>query len=236
MKKDKIDNRPDNPYESTAKKAVLTDVLIVFLTLVSARFLAQEITWIYGGPISLAIAFVVAHFRLRKRGFTWKNLGLNWQRSAWKLMLYTTCTFASLLVIVFIGHWIAGQFFERPEPSPRFANVPGNLSITLSWIALGWIIGGFGEELIYRGFFISALERLFSNTIFKQVIAILLPGVFWAARHTYFHGYYGGILVFLMSILFGSFYFLWGRNLWPLILTHGLADTISFVGRYFDEY
>lgn len=128
---------------------------------------------------------------------------------------------------------LADVFFEKlPRENVRFGNLKGNVGLTVSWIALGIAAGGFGEEIVYRSFFVNAIEKLV-NRKYGVVGAIFLPALFWAFRHYYFSGGHGSIVVFCVGLLFGIIYIINGRNIWPLIVVHALIDTTSFVLRYY---
>ncbi len=134
-----------------------------------------------------------------------------------------------------LAHQVAELFFEKlPKSTDRFGNLKDNLPLTIFWVANGIVVAGFGEELIYRGYLINAIERLLGNGALTKALAISLPAMLWAARHYYFSGAYGSIIVLFTGVLFGVFYIFIGRNLWPLIIAHSIIDCLAFVGRYYD--
>ncbi len=58
-----------------------------------------------------------------------------------------------------------------------------------------------------------------------------LQAAIFGAAHSYL-GARGIATATLVGVVFGSWFVLRGRNLWPLILAHGLTDTITLFAIY----
>lgn len=50
--------------------------------------------------------------------------------------------------------------------------------------------------------------------------------------HFYYQSLRGLVVTGLIGIALGTLYLLYKRNLWPLVLAHGLVDTLSFTALY----
>ena len=98
----------------------------------------------------------------------------------------------------------------------------------LGWIGVGWIHGGFGEELLNRGFLFVRIEALFGKRPWSTLVAVLLLVAFFGLGHAY-QGITGIILTAVTSLVFWAVYFLSGRNLWASIIAHGCWDTIGWL-------
>jgi membrane protease YdiL (CAAX protease family) len=83
---------------------------------------------------------------------------------------------------------------------------------------------GWAEEVIVVGFLLTRLQQLRVNPIVALVATSLLRG----AYHLY-QGWGAGLGNAAMGLVFG---YAWRRTgrLWPLIIAHGLIDTVAFVG------
>lgn len=111
-----------------------------------------------------------------------------------------------------------------------FAQLKGNTSFLLISIAIGWIIGGFMEEIIFRGFFLSRIIDLFPGK--KGVIlGILLTSLLFGYLHDY-QGITGQLLTGLIGAILGGIYVLNQRKIWLNILLHGSLNTISMLLLY----
>ena len=109
----------------------------------------------------------------------------------------------------------------------RFADVPGNTAAFVYWLAVAWIIGGFAEEMLFRAFFITRFEMLFSRIPFGLVVAVILPAIIFGQQHYYYQGISGAFATGGVALVSGILYLLFKRNLWPLTLSHGLINTVG---------
>ena len=98
-------------------------------------------------------------------------------------------------------------------------------------IIIAWGAAGFCEELIFRGFLLNQFARLFGGSKAGWGLAIIFQGALFGLGH-YTQGLTGIIITGLIGLLFGVLYILAGRNLWCLILAHGIIDTLSLTQDY----
>jgi len=177
------------------------------------------------------LGFLAAWAMLRKRGGRWATLGLarppNWTLAiAGGVALY--------LVNMALSEWavpaIADIFKPRPQAS-FLAYMRGNLGGFALWVTIGWIVGGFIEECLFRGFLLTRVSQLFANPAAGIAIAIVAQAVLFGSLHLY-----GGAFAFIHATVFaianGIFYVLLGRNLWPLIVVHGVWNTVGIWSTY----
>lgn len=113
----------------------------------------------------------------------------------------------------------------------HFASLKGNLPMTLYLIPFAWAFGGFAEEFVHRGFIMTRLGQAFGETRAAWMIAVLLQAVPFALGHQY-QGPVGMFAIYIGAVLVGGATVLWGRNLWPAMIEHGLQDTIGFLALY----
>ena len=83
---------------------------------------------------------------------------------------------------------------------------------------------GFAEEVVVVGYLITRLRQLGLS----QNRAILASSVLRGLYHLY-QGFGAGLGNLVMGLVFG---YAWCRSgrLWPLVIAHGLIDTVAFVG------
>lgn len=225
--------------KETARKSAIRnaaiDIVWVLGTLLVLKYalLNVEMLWTYAGPISLLSALAVASWRLRGHNETWGDLGLKRPQSWWKVLVWT--------LIALVLTMVAGQLLEgvvsatmgssaaqaETDNGGRFANLPGNTAVFIYWLAVAWIIGGFAEEMLFRGLLITRFETLFSRVPFGLVFAIIIPAIIFGQQHHYYQGISGAIATGGVALVSGVLYILFKRSLWPLTLSHGLANTIG---------
>lgn len=83
---------------------------------------------------------------------------------------------------------------------------------------------GWAEEVIVVGFLLTRLRQLRIN----PVVALLASSLLRGAYHLY-QGFGAGLGNIAMGLVFGYAWMRTGR-LWPLIIAHGVIDTVAFVG------
>jgi membrane protease YdiL (CAAX protease family) len=98
------------------------------------------------------------------------------------------------------------------------------------FLIIAWTSAGFGEEMLFRGFFLTRLEGLLGKTRLALMLAVVLQAMLFGLSH-YKQGPSGILVTGMIGLVFGTFYAR-GRNLWPLIIAHGLMDAVSLVGLY----
>jgi len=98
----------------------------------------------------------------------------------------------------------------------------------LGWIGVGWVHGGFLEELLNRGFLLARLEALFGQRKWSTVLAVLLLVAFFGLGHAY-QGVGGMVSSGFSALVFFGVYFWSKRNLWAAILAHGCYDTVGWL-------
>jgi membrane protease YdiL (CAAX protease family) len=96
---------------------------------------------------------------------------------------------------------------------------------------VAWLLGGFLEELVFRGVVLRAVELglapLASHWIATSA-AVVVAAVGAAIVHWY-QGPRATVIIMQLSVLFGVLFVVSGHNLWAAILCHGSYDTIAFV-------
>src|ERR1700722_15584783 len=107
------------------------------------------------------------------------------------------------------------------------AVVPTTLTDTwwrIPVLILAAFANGWAEEVIVVGYLMTRLRQLGVGSTRTLVFSSALRG----AYHLY-QGFGAGLGNFVMGVVFGI---VWRRSgrLWPLIVAHGLIDTVAFVG------
>lgn len=224
-------------HAHSISKSLFELILILgTLLILKKALLSADNLWTYAGPLATLASLAVATWCLRKNNETWSQLGLKLTVSKRKIALWTVIAIVTTVLVDTLTVNILGNFLTPPGGAAqvadarfqgRFANVPGNLPVYLFWLALSWIIGGFAEEMLYRGALLSRFERLFAKIPGAVFIAIVLQAFIFGQQHYYYQGTTGFIATGLLAAVSGLLYLAFKRNLWPLIISHGLANSIG---------
>ncbi|MBO0866749.1 MAG: CPBP family intramembrane metalloprotease, partial [Mycobacterium sp.] len=105
--------------------------------------------------------------------------------------------------------------------------IPSSLSDTwwrIPMLVAAAFANGWAEEVIVVGYLLTRLRQLDVHAGAALVWSSLLRG----AYHLY-QGFGAGLGNAVMGLVFGAVWLRTGR-LWPLVIAHGLIDTVAFVG------
>jgi CAAX protease family protein len=199
--------------------------------------------WRYAGPVSLIIVLIVLSGYMRMRRETWAGMGLIALPGARaKLMLIPKTLlafvgFAIAVATVLLGGEVLNLEFMSEIPDgveDRWGDIKGNLPLYLLWLGIVWTAAAFGEEMFFRGFIITRLQSVFSGVKFASVIAVILAAAFFGYVHMYYQGLRGFFTTGAIGLAFGATFLLMKRNLYPVILVHGIVDTLTFTALFMD--
>jgi membrane protease YdiL (CAAX protease family) len=126
---------------------------------------------------------------------------------------------------------IATRFFDKPPTLGAFKAIQESTVKLIAGIVVAWILGGFLEEIVFRGLLLRAVEDVTSGLIawpFSSVTAIVAAACGAGIIHLY-QGPRAALIITQLSVLFGMLFVLSGYDLWSVILCHGLYDTIAFI-------
>ena len=136
-----------------------------------------------------------------------------------------------LAAIVFIAMYLSEKAGFRRDLS-KFKDVQGNLEVTMYGVLYAFIGAGFYEEFTFRGFLMQGLAMLFGGNRGAWIGACIVQGTLFGAAHAY-QNPLGIAITGTLGILMGLLVLASGRNLWPVIIGHGLFDASRFVLFYF---
>jgi len=181
-------------------------------------------TWItLAGVILVVIWKLLTKTKIRELGLSRPN---NWAQTivlGVVLGILLKLIFKSL-VIPLIGIESSGS---------TFGFLKGDLRAALGFGLFVIVSAGFGEEIIYRGFFFSRLTQLFGSTQKTKISTVLLGSLIFGIPHIY-QGPNGAIQATAMGLIIGIMYFRNHGNLWLLIIMHSFFDLFAIYLIYSD--
>ena len=158
-----------------------------------------EILSLFGATLFLAI---------RGRDFACFRIRINWKSSAAGVLLFVV-----YVAVFFVVYYVLSKFTDPVQILKSMLSVGLSLPVAL----IISVINPIFEEVVVVGYVFTAAEKKFDA---KTAIAVSV-----ALRLSY-HLYQGVFIVasiLPLGILFALVYWRW-RNLWPLILVHGVLD------------
>lgn len=208
-----------------------------------SKYLMSLFFWRYAGPASLLLTIALLTLYLRGRGSGWAAMGLI-PLPGWKAKLkvlpqagLTLVAFACVVALTTIAGPAIGLEFMTEIPAEvegRWGDVAGNLPHYLLWLGIVWTAAAFGEEMFFRGYLITRLQLIFPDGWRGAALAITISALIFGYGHFYYQGLRGAIVTCGIGLAFGSMFLLFKRNLWPLILLHGVIDTLTFTAIFME--
>lgn len=208
----------------TSDKAIYADIFMmilisVIIATIQIPFLNQVI----------AIVLVLVYSWLQ--GGVGKLLGFSKPESIVKLLLQSFgIAFIFLTVFALVAPTVA-YFTGVPQDISLFDQMRGNFVVYLIFIGIGWIVGGFIEETIYKGFMMKKIMSFFKNEWLGKIIAATVPATFFGFLHAY-QGITGQIVTGLVGFGLAILYLNNNQNTWQNICVHGFINTLAFTVFY----
>lgn len=180
------------------------------------------------------VCFLVVWLLLRKDGKTFRSIGLSKNGFTAKAVLIGI---ASALLWVgfmqFIYIPVIKHLFVVPDYT-EYDFIKGNISKLLMIITAAWLIGGFYEEVVFRGYIQNVFEKRFfkgSAVIWSTIVTSVLFGLYHWQQDIF-----GMIAAVLGGVFWGSLYTKFDNNLWIPIISHAIFDTMTLLLIYFGGF
>jgi membrane protease YdiL (CAAX protease family) len=218
----------------TQKKLIKTLIPFIIVTIISFLLFYSDLDVKGFTIIILAILAFIAAFIDSKEtlfsslGFKKKNVNLK------NLVIYAPLTgFAILLLYLYILTPIITKFTGVPIDISSFDTIRGNTEALIGILFFIWISAAFGEEIVFRGYFMTRFEKFFGNSKIAIVTNIILFAIFFGAIHSY-QGITGQILSGITGAIIATVFHFRKNDLWFVIVVHGMIDTLAMIAIYYD--
>ncbi len=179
--------------------------------------------------IPLALLIILGMWILK--GGKPTELGLARPRSWSRTILIAILVVAVIKAVAFLLGYIFEATGLQPPDLSTHETTHQDLNRLILLLTISWTTAGFGEELIWRGFLIGRVSRLFSESRTGWLIGLLSSSLLFALLHAY-QDVPGMISTGIVGLILGSAYLIFNRNLWISIIAHGLTNSISFILLY----
>ena len=209
------------------RKQAFVDIAIlglVFWGVWSLRFVGMENVGLW----TMLAAVGAGAILIAMRKEMWRDYGVRLGGDA-RFVTSRAAEFTMLtLVTGFTVIGLATALGYPPSQSAVLTNQPDTLSGFLLDIVFGvWIGAAIGEELFFRGLLLTKFTTLFGGDRRALVLAVLAQGIWFGAGHSS-QGISGMIMTGTIGVVIGTYFVTRGRRaLIPLMIGHGLVDTVS---------
>jgi membrane protease YdiL (CAAX protease family) len=185
------------------------------------------------GNIGYFFGLLVALLALWGSKFRWSEFGIDkppFQKTIVYALLYAVLIF--IVVDICIQPFI--EFYLGAIDLSSLNVVRGSLINYLFFILIMWVFAAFGEEFIYRGFFMKRIAMMLGNTNKDWLISAFVISVLFGIAHHY-QGISGMITTGLTGFCFSLVFYKNRNNLTIAIFTHGFYDMIGMTLIYLNQ-
>ena len=179
---------------------------------------------IFAGQVGTLLLYIVVLITLWAKRWDWKYFGLtkpNWPKTILNAFLFTIGIF---VLIDFLFQPFIEFYFGKIDLT-AVSGIEGNLFSYVIFILLGWVLGGFCEEIIYRGYVLKRIAFILGDTNKAWLLTAVMAAIVFGFAHSY-QGPSGIIVTALIAFLFGLIFLFNKNNLTVLVLTHGFYNMI----------
>ena len=200
---------------------------VVFIMLLSPLFGFIDGNFVFF--FSLGVALLI----LRKSKFDWSIFGMG-EKLSKKTVLKSTViaillfTFFTFFVDPLLLRWFGDYDLSSID------NIRGDFLGYFILMIIVWVFAAFGEEFLFRGYYMKGLAALFGNSDNAWIGSAIITSLYFGISHAY-QGVVGIISVFLWSFVISMIFNKNRNNLWLLILVHGIYDTIGVTLIYLNK-
>ena len=215
-------------------KITLRQTIIPFITLAIICFM-------YFGPINrtpfeniiISLIIIIANY-IEYKGKPFSALGFQRAKFNAKNLLVLAPLVAIGLFAIYVIAIVPGieMLTGVPIDYSSMSQLEGNLQVTIVWILLVWATAGFGEEIIFRGFFMRQFVKFFGESKISIVLNIVVITGFFGFMHSQ-QGITGQLVTWIIGALIALIFYLRKYDLWFVIAVHGFFNTIALICIYF---
>lgn len=210
---------------------MVRQLLVVCFVFLATYFGLPALGLAMAGPVAVVLASVAAVLLLRRGGESWSALGLVRPSRPLRLLVSSLGIAVLGYLVAVVAMVVATQGLGWPPmQSGRIGSVQGNLPALLGILAIAWTTAALGEELLFRGFLQGRLQALLGARRGAGLLAATVQGLVFGLAHAY-QGPTGVLVTGSLGLVFGLLY-LRTKSLWPLVIAHGLIDTLSLLALY----
>jgi membrane protease YdiL (CAAX protease family) len=168
-------------------------------------------------------------------GMLMSAIGLGRPTSWPRTILLALVVMVGATVVALLAQQLAAPLTDGRGPDiSRFDRVRGNPGVLVVTLLSVWFNSAFGEELIWRGFLLTRLTHVLGGSRGALWGSVAISSVLFGLVHVY-QGLAGVVTTGVIGLVFCVFFVLVKRNLWVLIIAHGLMHLMSFTAMYFGQ-
>jgi membrane protease YdiL (CAAX protease family) len=180
------------------------------------------------------ICFLAIFLVLRREGRSLKDLGLdkkNLSSRAILLGILSALAWAIFMQIIYIP--LIKHLFNVSDYT-EYNFIRSSMARLIMTIVAAWVIGGFYEEVVFRGYIQNLLEkRLFKGM--GGLLPIVITSILFGLYHLQ-QDIFAVVAACLGGLYWSILYKKWNNNLWVSIISHALFEMITLILIYTGKF
>ncbi|HEY0004362.1 MAG TPA: CPBP family intramembrane glutamic endopeptidase [Pyrinomonadaceae bacterium] len=211
------------------KLLIIAELIIALLIVVA--YLADFV------PLSeTPFLLLLGWLSLWLRGTGWRAVGLKRPaRWVYTLLLGITTGVVYQFFSLYVLEPLIVLLTGKPIDLSQFAPIEGNVFLLSLFLVLVWVLGAFGEELVYRGYLMNRVAELAGGSSMAWVVSLIFVSILFGVAHLA-QGISGVAANISAGLIYGALYLWSGRNLWAPIVAHGAYDTVALLLIFWSKY
>ena len=183
--------------------------------------------------IIISILIIIANY-IEYKGKPFLALGFQREKFTFKNIFVLAPLVALGLFSLYVFALVPGitKLTGAPIDYSSFDQLRGNLPACLIALLLVWSATAFGEEIIFRGYFMRQFVKFFGESKASIVLNIFLFSCFFGFMHSQ-QGITGQLVTGIVGALLALIFYLRKYDLWFIVTVHGFFDTIALIFIYF---
>lgn len=199
------------------------------------------ICFMYFGPVTrtifeniiISIIIIIANY-IEYKGKPFSALGFYSERFTVKNIFVLAPLVAFGLFVMYVFVIVPGieMLTGVPIDYSGMGQLKGNLPTTIIWLLIVWATAAFGEEIIFRGYFMRQFVKFFGESKISLLINILIFSSFFGYMHMQ-QGITGQIVAGSTGAILSLIFYMRRYDLWFNVMVHGFFNTLGLLSFYF---
>ncbi|WP_440881335.1 lysostaphin resistance A-like protein [Tenacibaculum sp. C7A-26P2] len=183
--------------------------------------------------IIISILIITANY-IEYKGKPFSALGFRYEKFTFK-NIFILAPLVALGLFIFYVFALVPRITKLtgvPIDLSSLEDLRGNFSACLTILALVWATAGFGEEIIFRGYFMRQFTKFFGASKVSILFNIILLSCFLGFMYGH-QGITGQLVAGIVGALLALIFYIRKYDLWFNIAVHGFFNTIAIICIYF---
>ena len=210
----------------------LFNFLINPIVVLAAISISAILSYLTGG-LGYVFGIVIALIALWASKFKWLEFGIGrpkWMKTILRAILYS-------LGIYLVMDILIQPFIELAFGAIDLSDldgIRGNFIDYAIFIVFMWVVAAFGEELLYRGYFMKHLAHILGDSNKAWIAAGFIISSLFGLVHIY-QGISGVLTTGTIGLILSMIFYKNRTNLVLVMLTHGFYDVIGITLIYLNK-